>query len=200
MRQFKLQIKGVTPYMQHRMDDKKLAEWEVARGKIIERDGLNDEPAKKAAFHAYIDNEGNYFIPSEHFKQCFVKGGTFVKGKVGSTTKSMKNIVAGMWRITPEHIPFRMFDEVDTRSAVNNNVKARVIVHRPKWLNWTCEFELLIDDDAKNGMTLDTIRNIITYAGRYLGVGSYRPEHTGEYGRFELAGIIEVGMELSKVA
>lgn len=196
---YKVKVKGVTPYMQHRMDDTKLAEWEKRRGTIIERDHLNDEPEKKAAFHSYIDQDGNYYIPSEHFKQCFVKGGAFVKGKVGNTTKSMKNIVAGMWRILEERISFRKFDEVDIRSAVNRNIKARIITHRPKWMQWEAEFTLSIDDDTKNRVTDETVRAIIEYGGRYLGVGSYRPEHTGEYGRFEIAELTLL-QELAKVA
>lgn len=192
MRQFNVTVKGVTPYMQHRMDDVKLKEWEKQRGTIIERDGLNDEPHVTAAFHAYIDPDGNYYIPNDHFKQCFVKGGGFVKGKVGNATKTMKNIVAAMWRIKEDKIAFRKFDEVDTRSAVNKNVKARIIVHRPKWNTWECSFTLLIDDDAKNGITKSTIMDIMSYGGRYLGVGSYRPEHTGEYGRFDVTKLEEV--------
>lgn len=192
MREFKVKVKGVTPYMQHRMDDKKLAEWEKERGAIIERDGLNTEPEMQAAFHAYIDSKGGYFIPAEHFKQSFIKGGGMVKAKVGNARKSMKNIVAGMWRIKEEGIPMPKFDEVDIRSAVNRAVKARIIVKRPKWLQWSAEFTLLIDDDVKNGVTLDTIEQIISYSGRYLGIGSYRPEHTGEYGRFDVESIAEV--------
>lgn len=192
MRTFIVKIKGVTAYMQHRMDDQTLQKWEELRGNIIERDGLNDEPHKRAAFHSFIDPSGNYYIPNDHFKQSFVKGGGYVKAKVGNATRSMKNIVAAMWRIKEDKISFRKFDEVDTRSAVNKNNKARVIVHRPKWLEWECKFTLIIDDDKKNGITLETIEKIISYAGRYLGVGSYRPEHTGEYGRFELEGIMEL--------
>ena len=182
MRKFKVNVTGVTPYMQHRMDDQKLAEWEKKRGRIIERDGLDTEPEKMAAFHSYITETGDYYIPSEHFKQSFVKGGGFVKGKVGNATRSMKNIVAGQWMIPTEKIAFRKFDEVDIRSAVNQNVKARVITKRPKWNDWTCEFVLVVDDDGL--LTVATIKQIIEYAGRFLGVGSYRPEHTGEFGRF----------------
>ena len=47
---YKVKIKGVTPYMQHRMDDKKLADWELNRKHIIEREGLNDQDLKIAQF------------------------------------------------------------------------------------------------------------------------------------------------------
>lgn len=190
MRTFKVTINGVTPYMQHRMDDTKLKVWEQSRGRIIEREGLTTDEEKMALFHSYIDDNGNFYIPAEHFKQAFVNGGGFVKGKVGNATRSMKNIVAAMWMIQEQRIPFRRFDEVDTRSAVNNNVKARVIVHRPKWNKWECSFILVIDDDGL--LTMPMIKSIIEYAGRFLGVGSYRPEHTGEFGRFKMTDIEEV--------
>lgn len=186
-RSFKIEVTGKSPYMQHRMDTAKLKEWEQKRGRIIEREGLNTDEEKTALFHSYIDENGNFFIPSEHFKQSFVKGGSFVKAKVGNASRSMKNIVAGMWSVSPEQIPFRKFDVVDTRSAVNNNVKARIIVHRPKWETWKCNFILTVDDDGL--LTQPMIESVMDYAGRFLGVGSYRPEHTGEYGRFKVTGI-----------
>lgn len=192
MRKFKVKVKGVTPYMQHRMDDATLQDWEKRRGTILERDNLQHEPERRAAFHAYINQEGEYFIPAEHFKQSFIKGGAFVKSKVGNSKKSMKNIVAGMWRISEQEIAIAKFDEVDTRSAVNKNIKARIIVHRPKWNKWKAEFTLLIDDDERNGVSHEIIESIIGYSGRYLGIGSYRPEHTGEFGRFEVEKIVEL--------
>ena len=36
MKKFKIEIEFVTPYMQHRMDDKKLEEWEKSR-KLIDK-------------------------------------------------------------------------------------------------------------------------------------------------------------------
>ncbi len=192
MRSFKVKVVGVTPYMQHRMDDRKLSEWEKVRGNIVERDHLADTNEKTAAFHAYINGAGEYFIPAEHFKQSMIKAGSYVKAKVGATTKSMKSIVAAMWRINEIEIPFRKFDEVDSRSAVNKNVKARVMVHRPKWNTWEAEFTLTIDDDEKGKVTIETIESIISYSGRYLGVGSYRPEHTGEFGRFNTESITPI--------
>ena len=189
MREFKVKIVGTTPYMQHRMDDIKLKEWETKRGNIIERDDLATEPAKLAAFHSYIDADGNYYMPQEHIKQSLIKAGGFVKAKVGNASRSMKNIVAAMWRIKEQKLPFRKFDEIDTRSGVNKNVKARIIVHRPKWNEWEMTYTLVILDNEKSKVTLDTIKQIIEYSGVFLGIGSYRPEHTGEFGQFELASI-----------
>lgn len=38
---YRVLVKGVTPYLQHRMDEGGLAEWEKNRKKIIERPDAN---------------------------------------------------------------------------------------------------------------------------------------------------------------
>lgn len=192
MRRISVKLKSVTQYMQHRMDDQKLEQWEKSRGAIIENFGTADELERKAMYHSYIDKEGRFFIPAEHFKQCFIKGGGTVKGKVGNQTKSMKNVVAGQWRLIESGYPLPVFTEVDSRSAVNRNVKARVMVHRPKWESWVADLTIELDEDPKSKLSLETISDIIKNGGRYLGIGSYRPEHTGEFGRFEIAEIKEL--------
>jgi hypothetical protein len=183
---YRVKIKGVTPYMQHRMDDERLADWEVRRGKIIEREHLNTEAEKLAAFHSFIDENGNFYLPSDHIRMSLINAGTFMKSKVGNARKSMANIVAAMFSINPEQIELPKFDTVDVRSAVNKNVKARVIVKRPKWMEWGASFTILVDDDT---ITKETVESLLDYAGRYVGIGSYRPEHRGQFGRFEVENI-----------
>ncbi len=186
MRKFAVTVEFSSPYMQHRMDDQKLADWVKQRGRIVENEGADDAVKQTALYHSYFDDKG-FYIPKEHFKQSFCKGGGFVKAKVGNSTRSMKNIVASQWYISEEKIYLgKPFDEIDTRSAVNKAIKGRVVVHRPKWNNITVSFHLETDDDDSNAVTKETIQSIIDYSGRYIGVGSYRPEHTGEFGRFKI--------------
>lgn len=170
-------------YMQHRMDDQKLEDWEKQRSKVIEREGINQDDATRAEFHCYRNGNGKCFIPSEHFKQALINGGTQVKSKVGNGRKSMTNIVAGQFRVFPEHIEVRDWDEADKRSAVNNNVKARIISIRPRWNDLTVEFEIHVRNTT---ITIEMVREILYHAGTMYGVGSYRPEHKGEFGVCEI--------------
>lgn len=75
---------------------------------------------------------------------------------------------------------------IDKRSAVNRNIKGRVIVVRPKWSQWDAQFTLSVDEDS---ISIDAIRQIIEYAGKYVGIGSFRPTNNGLFGRFELISI-----------
>lgn len=185
MKEYKIKIKGVTPYMQHRMDDIKLEEWEKNRKLIIERDDIAKEDQVRAEFHSYQDEKG-FFIPTEHIRGSLIGAGAMVKSKVGNSRKSMKNIVAGMFFIKEQKIRLPKEYEIDKRSAVNKNVKARVISIRPKWNDWEASFTLQIDNDT---ITKETVSEIIENAGKYIGIGSFRPTNNGMFGRFELESI-----------
>jgi hypothetical protein len=186
MKHFKVHIKGITPYMQHRMDDEKLANWEKLRRYIIERDDVAQKDAERAEFHCYRNAEGKNYIPSDHFRIAFVNAGSFSKAKVGNARKSMKNIVAAMFMVEPEEIIIPHYDTIDKRSAVNRNIKGRVIVLRPKWTQWEAEFNLRVDNDT---ITEEQVKEIVSNAGQFIGIGSYRPMNNGYFGRFEITKI-----------
>lgn len=182
MKKYHVVIKSITPYMQHRMDDQKLEDWEKKRGFVIERDDVAKEDAIRAEFHCYRDIKTNKcFIPSEHLRGAMIIAGTYVKGKVGAQTKSMKSVVAAMFDIEQDKIFISDYDEIDKRSAVNKNIKARIITIRPKWNNLDAEFVLKVDNDT---ITDETVKSIIEYAGNYVGIGSFRPTNNGRFGRF----------------
>lgn len=186
MKTFNVKIKGLTPYMQHRMDDQKLEDWEKKRPNIMERDDVSHEDAARAEYHCYRNKDGKCFIPSEQIRGSLIGAGTYMKAKVGGRSKSMKVIVAATFQPTPDEIILPDFDTIDKRSAVNRNVKARVLVIRPKWNNWSASFILKVYEDT---ITKETVSQLITYAGNYVGIGSYRPTANGLFGRFEIESI-----------
>lgn len=182
---YQIVIEGVTPYMQHRMDDLKLEEWEKSRGNIIERKGVNQEDLLRAEFHCYRNSAtGKCFIPAEHIRCCLIAAGGYMKSKVGNKSRSLTNIIAAMFMVTPEEIELPNFDTIDKRSAVNKNVKARIICIRPKWTNWNATFKLHIGEDS---FTKSQIEELFRNGGNYVGIGSYRPTNKGYFGRFELS-------------
>jgi hypothetical protein len=184
MKKFKIKIQGITPYMQHRMDDTTLETWEKNRKLIIERPDVSKEDYAKAMFHSYFDEETKkFFIPAEQLMGALIGAGCLRKGKVGNAKKSMKNIVSAMFQVSPEKIFLANGFAIDKRSAVNRNIKARVIVIRPRWENWDAEFELLVDNDT---ITNETIKGITEDAGNYIGIGSFRPSSGGRFGRFKI--------------
>jgi hypothetical protein len=186
MKKYDVKIVGVTPYMQHRMDDSKLEEWEKNRKFIIERDDVAKEDLERALFHSFSDEKG-FFMPADHIRGSLIGGGKMVKSKVGNARKNMSNVVAGMFFVFPDKIRCLNKDEmiIDKRSAVNHNCKppARVISIRPKWERWSASFQIHVDNDT---LTNETVHQILENAGKFIGIGSFRPEHFGWFGRFEI--------------
>ena len=188
MKKYKIKIEGVTPYMQHRMDDVKLEQWEKNRKQIIERSDVAKEDQVRAEFHSYNDKYG-FFIPAEHIRGALINAGAMVKFKVGNARKSMKNIVAGMFFIDEPKLRLSKNYVIDKRSAVNRNIKARVISIRPKWEDWNAEFTLAIDNET---ITQETIKEIVENAGNYIGIGSFRPQCNGMFGRFKIVSLKKI--------
>jgi len=184
MQKFRVTIEGITPYMQHRMDDQTLDQWEKNRKLNIERPDVSKTEALRAEYHCYRNATGSCFIPSEQVRGALINAGAMVKAKVGNARKSMKNIVAGMFTLESEEISIPDYDAIDKRSAVNKNVKARIIVIRPKWSKWKATFTLCVDNDT---ITLETVEEIINNAGNYIGIGSFRPTNNGQFGRFKIS-------------
>ncbi len=169
--------------MQHRMDDIKLEAWEKLRGKIMERPEVSHEDAVRAEYHCYRNPQGQCYIPSDQIRGALIGAGTYMKAKVGGRSKSMKTLVAATFVPNEEQIIIPDYDAVDKRSAVNRNIKARIIVIRPKWTTWEAEFTLNIHEDT---ITAETVKELLTYAGAYVGIGSFRPTNNGMFGRFEV--------------
>lgn len=183
MKSYKVKLRSLTPYMQHRMDDKSLAEWEKLRHKIMERPEVSQLDATRAEYHCYRNAAEQCYIPADQIRGSLILAGSYIKAKVGALSKSMKTMVAATFIVSPEEILLPDYDVIDKRSAVNKNVKARVIVVRPKWTTWEAEFTLNVFEDS---LTDETIERLFQYAGSYVGIGSFRPTNSGLFGRYEL--------------
>lgn len=189
MKNYNVKIKGITPYMQHRMDDLKLEQWEKLRGPIHERSDAAHDDAVRAEFHCYRNKEGKCYIPADQIRGALIGAGSYLKAKVGGRAKSMKVIVAAGFLPLPEQIIIPDYDAIDKRSAVNKNVKARVITIRPKWTSWEAEFTLSVYEDS---ISKSQIEQLFEYAGNLVGIGSYRPTNNGMFGRFTLESLTVV--------
>lgn len=189
MKKYNITLKSLTPYMQHRMDDVSLAEWEKCRKQIIERPEVSEKDLHRAEYHCYRNNVGQCYIPADQIRLSLINAGTYMKSKVGTRSKSMKTIVAACFIVTPDEIILPDWALIDKRSAVNKNIKGRVIVIRPKWLQWEVSFILECHEPS---ITVETIKQLFQYAGSFCGIGSYRPTNNGFFGRFEIINIKEI--------
>lgn len=190
MKKYAVSIVGITPYMQHRMDDAELEKKSRIHSRVVTTQNVAESDMARAEYHCYRDSSGQCYIPADQIRGALITAGTYVRSKVGAQTKSMKSVVAGMMFLEQEKIPMPDYNEIDKRSAVNKNTRARVIVVRPKWsIPWKAEFNLIVDNDT---IHIDMVREILLYAGNNVGIGSFRPTSNGMFGRFEVSKLLEI--------
>jgi len=169
-KEIEVEIKGISPYCMARFyDSTELQNSSSKRGKKIY------VPEEEAAKKAYKTTDGKYFIPSLHFKTAMVRASTDFKmqGK-----KSYKDYCkAGMFIDIPEIlITPQKYTIYETPVVIG---RARVLSWYPLFKEWTCKFKIYIMDDFLDPTTL---KEILMTAGKYQGVGNFRPE----FGRFEV--------------
>jgi hypothetical protein len=71
--------------------------------------------------------------------------------------------------------------EVDSRGVVIRATQGRIVRHRPRFDAWAMRFHLEIDDDL---IDHTTVNELMTEGGRKNGIGDFRPQKGGSFGRF----------------
>ena len=142
------------------------------------------------SFDGYVDDAGNIVIPEANILACIFKGAT--KTKKGTVAKAG---VLGVVNGEPAKFNFphkgdkspealwesgKFSDRRRVRVQQSSNMRTR-----PKFTEWSCEFELEVDEDTCD---LGEVRQWLEMAGKSVGLGDYRPI----YGRFKVVEFKEV--------
>ena len=140
----------------------------------------NDE--EEARLRVYLNSDGAFCHPCESFTKAMVKavaGKKFGKMFATSAIKGSVFIVEPFALILDGNGKAATAYTIDRRSVVIG--KARVLRCRPMWTPWQMQVPLEIDTAI---LTADQVSEALNLAGRIIGIGDYRPEKGGGFGRF----------------
>ena len=128
--------------------------------------------------------DGTIYQPGEQIKQCLINAAkAFKRGR-----SNLSTVFASFLAVEPEAIPHvNQKIETDRRAVVIPSTKGRVMRNRGKLTQWSLIFNIRIFDH--NEIDRATLQNVLEYAGKYIGIGDYRPQKKGMYGRFALDSI-----------
>ena len=176
----KVKIAGKTPLIMNRFTE--ASEVKVSSGTSAVSVGHRGSPREQATPKAYMDKEGNLYIPGPNIFSCLIAAGTFHKlGKTKVTTQKSSLIPAGM---SIEELICSLGTkefEVDSRSVVIPATGGRIMCHRPRLDTWSTSFTLIIDAAM---FSPDFVRTLLDDAGNKVGLGDFRPARKGPFGRF----------------
>jgi len=133
---------------------------------------------------AYRLPNGQLAIPTPAFRSCLASAAKGRRmGRTAATTV-IRGAVFAADELTPlfapDGTPAHDF-EIDQRRAVVQ--RAAVVRARPKLSKWSAVVRLEVDDDF---VSEAQVRELLTIGGRTIGVGDFRPERSGPFGRFTI--------------
>lgn len=173
------ELESITPYSQSRHHTEPR----------LDKEGNDDYARRTWRNHLHTTPKGDVFIPPTAFKNCLSECAKFlsvqIKGKGKSTYT--KHFEAGVMVSEPVMLGITA-DQVACEelflpvSGVRGDGK-RVMKYYPTIPEWkaTVRFEIL--DDT---ITEDVFKFHLEQAGKYIGVGRFRPRNNGYYGRFKI--------------
>lgn len=130
---------------------------------------------EEAQKRLYLDSTGQVCQPAIHLEACMTKSATDFKF---TGRKTYKDVIKSGVFVNPLMIPHKKADwAVDRQNAVVN--RARIVRCRPRLDDWELEFVIILRDDRVQHLV---VKQIIEDAGKYVGIGDYRPR----YGLFEV--------------
>ena len=158
----------------HRFGEQQEAEEEV---RPVRQDrGTTRERAERGA---YRTDAGDLYAPSTWFFRSIIEVGGYYKQR--GSRKSLKYVLPAAILVPADIIALVDLDgkairdfEVDARPVVIPATRGRIMAYRPK-----IEVDTTIID-------LDMAHQLLEDAGRRQGVGDFRPEKKGPFGRFKI--------------
>lgn len=173
-------IRGIAPYSQ---------------SKVIEtpknaKETHDDHEERTWRERMHITDEGLVFIPPTALKNCLSEAAKYLAKKIPGQGKATytKHFEAGVMCVEPVVLSIkggevkgeRLFVPADGKRGGSSRVWKRF----PKIpAGWEGEAEFIILDPL---VTRDVFLEHLVEAGKYIGIGRFRPRNNGYYGRFEV--------------
>jgi len=180
MKEIKIKIEGVSPLLVNRFLDSQIVD------KIKKRTGEQKGiPPKDKLYEV----NGKPYLPARYFEACLIEAAKQFK-IAGKGKSTYSKYIGATVHIEPEALMLSPNQwEPYTIAAVNPNTRGRMLVTRPRFNEWGTEMTVTCEEDS---ISTDTIQRIMEYAGRFVGVGDWRPEKKGKFGKFRLVSVKEV--------
>jgi len=181
MKSYIVRILSVTPLLMNRFGEDARYRVEKGTSNVARPKGDREKDAEE---RAYRMESGELYTPSTHIMGAIIAAAGHKK--IGR--RSAATFAAGGMYVQPDFIGHGT-DEYVIDSRPVRIQKARIMRHRPKLESWKLEFTLDFDDDVFHP---DLVKEILEIAGRRIGIGDFRPQRKGPFGRFMVTHFAEI--------
>lgn len=156
------------------------------------KESSKDYEARTWRNRLHVNKDGNVFIPPMAFKNCVSEVAKYLGEQIPGKGKSTytKHFEAGVLVVDALTLPVKAEDVKGQWLFVPSDGKRggakRVDKCFPVIHEWEGTVEFLILDEM---ITEDVFRKHLEEAGRFIGIGYFRPRNNGYWGRFSVENI-----------
>ncbi len=181
MKEIDITVSGITPLLCNNFTDE--AQISASKPGRISMVGDKGSPREQAAQKLYIGNDGNPIIPQPNLFRCIIDAGKYFKSGKSKVTTQKSSMIPACVDIDGVEIPIHHKEpwEVDTRAVRIPATGGRILCHRPKFNDWHLSFTVNLDDSF---LSPEFLREIMDAAGKRIGLGDFRPDCKGPFGKF----------------
>lgn len=195
--QYEVEIRGITPIIMHNADasfDRRspqkleIAQLTAKRGNnktIADEERIAELECQLAIWY---NSEGNPTIPIEAIRSCIESAAR--KRKQGPLVRGGMLVIHSDLVYDTDKYGTTVAD-LGIKTQFRKTVvvqRSRIMRTRAKFDDWSCVFTLDVDPDMIDD---NLIRDWIQLGGRQIGLGDWRPDKSGIYGRFVMEKIDE---------
>jgi hypothetical protein len=175
-------LKSFTPYSQSKY-------YQVPKLNSKESPDAYEKRTWRERLH--VDDKGRVVIPNMSFKNCLSDAAKYLSMKVGKGTKTFtKHFEAGLMVSEGLTLPIHRDDVpgewIHVPSDGTRGGAKRVLKCFPVIQEWEGKVVFYILDET---ITEEAFLHHIEEAGKFIGIGRFRPRNNGYYGRFEVEGV-----------
>lgn len=177
-----IKIKGQSPLIMHRWSEKAKQEMlDKQMKKTVKKEPKSPEEQYESSVYRFED--GSIGFPADAFKQCMVRGAKHI-GLVMTDART-SFFVHGDYCERDDRELVRIEGAVQPREdMVRLNGQVADIRYRGQVVEWSATLRISYN---ANMTSLDHLVNMLQAGGYGVGVGEWRPEKKGSFGRFEIA-------------
>jgi len=173
-------IKGTSPLIQHAWSNKSLAMMRMSAAERKKQPKEARDPEKIASDSCYRTDKGEIGIPLTAFKAALISSAhkdfglekTLLRKSFFIPSDDSGRVVA-----------IEASEYVIREDIVRVGMNQTDIRYRPMFTEWRAKIVAEIDAEL---LTTEDVANLVNRAGFSIGIGEWRPEKGGEFGRFTL--------------
>ena len=171
-----VELVGTSPLICHRWSDDTVNAMVAKQTKRATAGRKAKDPEREFRSSLYPLADG-YGFPSVAFKAAAVRAGTYADMKM--------TFLRGAFHVSGELVPVNGEPSM-RQDMVRLNGKVADVRYRGQFVEWTAKVPVQVNTAA---LSIEQLANLFVLAGFAVGVGEWRPEKNGQYGRFEVGGI-----------